>query len=185
MWGVSDIFSLAQTHKALCASTHCLSEERSTRCSASYQLLKFDRRMISEERTVRKKDHFLVPRKNDKRTILWCLFWKFSKLRYRRRFPHSFTFTNETNNTRTSDSQVKFAEKNRLSDWWWGFFPRKIFGPYKEITNMANLVSFYLVNFSRSYLNSDCHLPCDQLSDTEPKRLFRCKVLEQMVMLVL
>ena len=63
------------------------------------------------------------------------------------------------------------------------FFLGKINGPYNEITNMANLVSFHLVNFSRLTLNSDCHQPCDQLSDTESKRLFRCKVLEQMVML--
>ena len=130
-----------------------------------------------------KKGPFLVPRKKWKKDHLWCLFEKILSSRYIGRFPHSLIFTNDFNNSTTSGSQVKFAAKNRLSDWWWGFFLGKIFGPYKEITNMANRVSFYLVNESRPTLNSDCDLPCDQLSDTEPKRLFRCKVLEQMVML--
>ena len=82
-----------------------------------------------------KKDHFL------------SIFWKLSNLSYTRRSPHSFTFTNETKNSRTSGSQVKFAEKNRLSDWWWEFFLGKINGPYKEITNMAKSGKFSFSKF--------------------------------------
>ena len=52
-----------------------------------------------------------MPRKHWKKDHFRCLFSKLLNLHYIGRFPHSFIFTNVTNNTRTSGSQVKFAEK--------------------------------------------------------------------------
>ena len=83
-----------------------------------------------------------MPRKKWKKDHFWWLFPQILSLRYKGRFPHSFTITNETNNTRTSGSQVKFPVVSHVSDWWWGFFLGKIYGPYKEITNMAKSGKF-------------------------------------------
>ena len=89
----------------------------------------WEKRTIFVPKNIREKRTIFVPRKHWKKGPFLSLIEKFLSMRYKGRFPHSLTFTNETNNTRTSGSQLKFLAVSRFSDWWWGYFSSKIFGP--------------------------------------------------------